>query len=83
MIYQKILPLNDPRKMLRVVVEKDKETDILTVIFSDRFIEESDEAKPGMIFDYDDHGNIVSIENFNASKRVSDFDKFELNISLA
>lgn len=31
---------------------------------------ESDEAKPGVILDYDSEGNIVSIEVLNASKKM-------------
>ena len=59
-------------------VEYDKETDILTVTFSDQTIIESDEEKPGMIFDYDESGNIVSIEIFDASERMVNPEKIEL-----
>ena len=55
----------------------DKETDILTIVFSDRSIDESDEAKQGAIFDYDDSGKIVSIEILDASKRIAGFDGAE------
>jgi uncharacterized protein YuzE len=49
----------------------DTETDILTMIFiDDRPIAESDEDKPGVILDYDDAGNLVSLEILDMSGRV-------------
>ncbi|MBD0264300.1 MAG: DUF2283 domain-containing protein [Tolypothrix sp. Co-bin9] len=48
----------------------DPEVDILRIIFSDTPIEESDEEKPGVIFDYDENGNIVGLEILDASKRM-------------
>ena len=51
-------------------VTYDKETDTLTIVFSHNPIEESDEDKPGTILDYDQSGNLVSMEILDASKRV-------------
>ncbi len=51
-------------------VTYDPEVDALTIILSDAAVEESDEAKPGVILDYDVAGNIVGLEILNASKRV-------------
>ena len=34
-------------------IKYDKETDVIYINFSDRHISESDENKPGIIFDYD------------------------------
>ena len=51
-------------------VTYDPEVDALTIVLSDVVVEESDEAKPGVILDYDANGNIVGLEILNASKRI-------------
>jgi YD repeat-containing protein len=55
-----------------VKVNYDAATDTLTVIFRDGPVAESDEDKPGVILDYDDQGNLVSIEVLDASVRVQE-----------
>jgi YD repeat-containing protein len=51
-------------------VKYDQEVDVLRIEPSNRPVEESDEEKPGLILDYDQEGNVVSIEILNASKRM-------------
>jgi uncharacterized protein YuzE len=61
-----------------VKVTYDVATDSLTVILKERVaIAESDEDKPGIILDYDEKGNLVSLEVLDASKRVTEAKKIE------
>lgn len=48
----------------------DQETDSLDVILREGRVAESDEAKPGIILDFDGQGNLISIEILDASKRL-------------
>jgi uncharacterized protein YuzE len=59
----------------------DRETDTLTVIFTETPVVESDEDKPGVILDYDDNGNLVSLEILDASRRVSVPGRIEYQVS--
>ena len=58
----------------------DRKTDTLSVIFSETFVAESDEDKPGIILDYDDAGSLVSLEILDASRRVSMPERIEYQI---
>jgi len=59
-------------------VSYDAKTDTLSVIFKeDAAIAESDEEKPGVILDYDEQGNLVSLEILDASQRVTQTTKIE------
>ncbi|MBI2215775.1 MAG: DUF2283 domain-containing protein [Candidatus Rokubacteria bacterium] len=56
----------------------DRETDTLSVIFKDDvLVAESDEDKPGVILDYDERGDLVSLEILDASRRVTDAARIE------
>jgi len=62
-------------------VNYDSKTDILTIIFTETLVAESDEDKPGVILDYDDKGNLVSLEILDASRRVNVPSKIEYQVS--
>ncbi len=54
-------------------VTYDRRTDTLTMLLREGVaVAESDEGKPGVILDYDDRGNLVSLEVLDASQRVTD-----------
>ena len=63
-------------------VAYDPKTDTLTVILRDgAIVAESDEDKPGVILDYDDGGNLVSLEILDASQRVTDARTVEVQVT--
>jgi uncharacterized protein YuzE len=51
-------------------VTYDTEVDVLSILFNNEPIEESEPVSPGVILDYDKDGNVVAMEILNASKRV-------------
>ena len=59
----------------------DRDTDALTVIFTETPVAESDEAKPGIVLDYDTDENLVSLEILDASQRVNVPSKIEYQVS--
>lgn len=48
----------------------DPEVDVLRILFQETTIAESDENESGIIFDYDDSGNVIGLEVLSASKRI-------------
>jgi uncharacterized protein YuzE len=59
----------------------DARTDTLSIILkADAAVVESDEDKPGVILDYDEDGNLVSLEILDASKRVTDAHRIEFDM---
>ena len=62
-------------------VTYDPRTDTLSVILKENTsVAESDEGKPGIILDYDEGGNLISLEVLDASKRVSETRKIEFQM---
>jgi uncharacterized protein YuzE len=63
-------------------VNYDPRTDTLSVILKDNArVAESDEDKPGVILDYDDQGDLVSLEILDASQRVTEARKIEFQMA--
>ena len=50
----------------------DPKTDTLTLELKPGPVAESDEGKPGVILDYDAHGDLIGLEVFDASQRVAE-----------
>ncbi|WP_247219313.1 DUF2283 domain-containing protein [Synechococcus sp. C9] len=50
----------------------DPEVDVLRILFQDIPISDSDEDETGIIFDFDDQGNVIGLEVLDASKRIDD-----------
>jgi uncharacterized protein YuzE len=59
-------------------VSYDQRTDTLSVVLKKGVqVAESDEDKPGVILDYDEKGDLVSLEVLDASRRVTETRKIE------
>ncbi len=63
-------------------VRYDPKTDTLSVILKENApVIESDEDKPGVILDYDELGDLVSLEILDASRRVTEARKMEFQFT--
>ena len=63
-------------------VAYDSRTDTLSMILRENTrVAESDENKPGVILDYDEEGNLVSLEILDASRRVTETRKIEFQMT--
>lgn len=63
-------------------VHYDPKTDTLSLILKEGVrVAESDEGKPGVILDYDDLGDLVSMEILDASRRVTETRKVDFQIA--
>jgi uncharacterized protein YuzE len=62
-------------------VTYDRQTDTFTVIFTETTVAESNEDKPGVILDYDESGNLVSLEILDASRRVMSPTRIEYQVA--
>lgn len=49
----------------------DAEADALYVRFAEATVIESEEVRPGIVFDYDDQGRIVAVEILGASEHLA------------
>ena len=63
-------------------VNYDPKTDTLSFLLKENaIVAESDEEKPGVILDYDDRGDLVSLEILDASRRVTEARKIDFQIA--
>ena len=59
-------------------VAYDSRTGTLSVVFRPGMaMAESDEARSGVVLDFDETGNLVSLEILDASRRVTEADRVE------
>ncbi len=63
-------------------VNYDPKTDTLSFLLKENVaVAESDEEKPGVILDYDEGGDLVSLEILDASRRVTEARKIDFQIA--
>ena len=63
-------------------VSYDPKTDTLSFLLKEGVqVAESDEDKPGVILDYDEGGDLVSMEILDASRRVTEARKVDFQIA--
>ena len=60
----------------------DQKTDTLSLVLREGSpVAESDEEKPGVILDYDEQGNLISLEILDASRRVTEARRVEFQMA--
>ncbi|PIQ13617.1 MAG: hypothetical protein CO125_00245 [Hydrogenophilales bacterium CG_4_9_14_3_um_filter_59_35] len=64
-------------------VDYDKQVDVLSVVFSDSLVDESDEVRPGVILDFDANGRVVGMEIIDASHRMDNPASVEFAVKAA
>jgi uncharacterized protein YuzE len=65
-----------------VKIQYDRHTDTLTVVLREGAkVAESDEEKPGVILDYDEAGQLVSLEILDVSRRGTEARKIEFSLA--
>jgi uncharacterized protein YuzE len=65
-----------------VRADYDPKTDTLSLVLQESMaVAESDETKPSVILDYDERGDLVSMEILNASRGVNDTRKMEFSVA--
>ena len=62
-------------------VKYNREVDILYIRLTDEVIEDSDEAQPGLVIDYDAAGTVVGFEIMDASKKMPRPASIELEVA--
>jgi uncharacterized protein YuzE len=65
-----------------VKIQYDEHTDTLTLVLREGAkVAESDEEKPGVILDYDEAGQLVSLEILDVSRRGTEARKIEFSLA--
>ena len=64
-------------------VHFDKESDAIYFRLDDSKIIESEEVKPGIVLDYNEHNQIVGFEILNAGKRVPEANLKQMHFEVA
>lgn len=62
-------------------VRYDREVDILSIRLTNAVIDESDETQPGIVIDYDAEGTVVGFEIMNASKKMNQPARVQLEVA--
>jgi uncharacterized protein YuzE len=63
-------------------IRYDQDVDALNIILNqESLVDESDEARPGIILDYDKSGELVSTEILNASEHMPDITTMEYQLT--